>query len=120
VSRGPWGSGLWLAVGIAAVACGDGGPHITPAALERLEDTLTALERELKASERDGVPSPARSTSEDDHDEHTVGYDGRNGNGVEGPDHWSRDDVAEMSDDASSTRQPPPAPAPGSWMKKRA
>jgi hypothetical protein len=81
---------------------------------------LTALERELKASERDGVPSPARSTSEDDHDEHTVGYDGRNGNGVEGPDHWSRDDVAEMSDDASSTRQPPPAPAPGSWMKKRA
>ncbi|MGB7450011.1 MAG: DUF3073 domain-containing protein [Ornithinimicrobium sp.] len=80
---------------------------------------LTALERELKAAEGDGVPSPAVSTSDDGHD--TAGSDGRNGSAGEEADHWSGDDdVAEGSGTPSSNHQARPAPAPGSWMKKRA
>ncbi len=39
-------STLLVAAGCAVLGCGDSGPHITPAALERLGELLTTLERE--------------------------------------------------------------------------
>ena len=81
---------------------------------------LTALERELKGSEDDGFSSAG--SSDEEQDEYVTEHDGRNGRGGEGADRWSRRDDAPgaQPSDSAVARPTPPAPRPGSWMKKQA
>ena len=79
---------------------------------------LTALERELKGSEDEGLSSPTASQEVQDDD--IAERDGRNGRAGTDADHTSPRSNGGEPQSTSTERNPRPAPNPGSWMKKQA